>query len=504
MIALDLKQNSPASTNGLAVDIPSQEGEGKLSFSLLLDAMQESEDGSSSLDKLLKELQSEIKGSDKKADSLVKLESLLKGDSSSLSLQSLKENLKNITKDTKLTNPSVVDEQVEQESPKGNDLVELLQGISSKDSKKPVADSVLSKDTIEINPELTKSVSSTELKMLISDAKEYLKNQILSSEGFKKSEIEHLPKTLTGLTQVAKKLGIDLSKITLQEVQPQKDVRPKEETKTSKSDLKSLSLFKAQKPLEVSTEQMVQVKTEHRSNLEVGKTKKRTDETLELLLQGKTASKKEGTNTTSDFSVQTAKVIAPSAKTEPAKSLEALLNPTENTTENTAESKSQSTTHAKTESFQVAKADSFEVKLNEAKQMVKYLSQDVKQAIDDYKSPFTRVKVQLNPQKLGEIELTVVQRGKNLHVNLSSNNSAINTLSIHANDLKVQLQNSGINNASLNFSNNSQGGEAAGGSQSNQQQQNRQQAQSEYNYFDQEETNEELLSSLEIVVPYYA
>jgi len=97
-----------------------------------------------------------------------------------------------------------------------------------------------------------------------------------------------------------------------------------------------------------------------------------------------------------------------------------------------------------------------------------------------------------------------VQRGKNLHVNLSSNNTAINTLALNANDLKVQLHNNGIQNASLNFNNNSQGSEFTNGGQAQQQQQQRQNARDEYNYFENEETNEEILSSLEIVVPNYA
>ena len=143
------------------------------------------------------------------------------------------------------------------------------------------------------------------------------------------------------------------------------------------------------------------------------------------------------------------------------------------------------------------------MKINEAKQMTKYLSQDVKQAIEDYKSPFTRVKLQLNPQKLGEVDLTIVQRGKNLHINLSSNNIAINALALNANDLKAQLTNNGINNATLNFNNNSQG-ENSGANQQQQQRHNEQKAQNEYNYFETQETNEEILSSLEIVVPHYA
>ena len=144
----------------------------------------------------------------------------------------------------------------------------------------------------------------------------------------------------------------------------------------------------------------------------------------------------------------------------------------------------------------------FEVKLNEAKQMIKYLSSDVKTAIEDYKSPFTRVKVQLNPQKLGEVDLTIVQRGKNLHVNLSSNTAAINTLSINANELRTQLNNNGINNATLNFNNNSQSDSSNSGQE--QQRQNEQKANEEYNYFESDENNEEILNSLEIVVPNYA
>ena len=127
----------------------------------------------------------------------------------------------------------------------------------------------------------------------------------------------------------------------------------------------------------------------------------------------------------------------------------------------------------------------------------------MKTAIEDYKSPFTRVKVQLNPAKMGEVDVTVIQRGKNLHVNISSNTAAINTLAINAKSFHYQLSNSGIHNASLNFNNNEENSQR----QASQQQQNRdneRKADEEYNYFDNEEQNEELVSSLEIVVPNYA
>jgi flagellar hook-length control protein FliK len=160
----------------------------------------------------------------------------------------------------------------------------------------------------------------------------------------------------------------------------------------------------------------------------------------------------------------------------------------------------ETSTNVKTDIFTVNKSEELEVKMNEAKQMVRYLSSDVKSAIEDYKSPFTRVKVQLNPQKLGEVELTIVQRGNNLHVNISSNNAAINTLALNANELRTTLTNNGINNATLNFNNTS---DNSSFSQQQQNRQNEKQAHKEYNYYEKEEVKEEILSSLEIIVPRY-
>ncbi|MDH4944854.1 flagellar hook-length control protein FliK [Sulfurimonas sp. C5] len=387
---------------------------------------------------------------------------------------------------------------------------------------------------LELNPQLTEDKTVSELKVIIKEAKQYLKNKIISLEGFKKSEIASLPKTLKGLVQVAQKFGIDVSKVTLEEVKQSITPKlPKEELKTIvklEKDLEIKSekvvkkavqknnevelkeqpqvkqqvkteekpvqvqqtpLFKTQtKPVEITTQQLVNVKVGN----EIDKTQKqKTQNTLELLLRGEKVRKNE-TNLTADFSVATARVIAPQAKTDADENLDSLLKG-ENVVHNHTEAKSD---------MHVQKTDSFEVKINEAKQMIKYLSQDVKQAIEEYKPPFTRVKVQLNPQKLGEIDLTVIQRGKNLHINLSSNNAAINTLAMNANDLKVQLNNSGIQNASLNFSNMSQGDQSGAGSHAHQQQHNRQNAQEEYGYFQNEDTNEEIVNSLEIVVPNYA
>lgn len=264
-------------------------------------------------------------------------------------------------------------------------------------------------------------------------------------------------------------------------------------------EIKSTPLFKAQSVVEhTTTEQIVQAKANSHSFKTEQKTpKERADETLKLLLRGEKPPQSNSA-LTADFSVAAARVIASTEAFESTKTLESLLRGESTSAEDGA-------SLFKTESLELLgphKADSFEVKLNEAKQMIKYLSADVKSAIEDYRSPFTRVKVQLNPQNLGEIDLTVVQRGKNLHVNVSSNNAALNTLSMNINELKVQLSNNGINNATFNFSSGQQNSDTnAGGG--HQQRQNEQRAHEEYGYFEAQEANEEILSSLEIIVPRY-
>ena len=453
------------------------------------------------------------------------------------------------------------------------------------------------KEPLELNPKLVSGLSTAEIKTLMNDAKNYLKSKIQESDGFKKAEIKELPTTLKGLVEVAKKFGMDVSKITIEEVkehssktlkqeskelntevlkelsqekkeaktevlkeipinkkeqvaevknetpQEKKELKreiskempmaPKEVITDKKSqpqevkqdakiaqnstlpqkveynekridetqseilkEVKATPLFKAQSVTEhTTTEQIVQAKATSASLKSEQKTpKERADDALRLLLGGEKVSK-EAPSLTADFSVNSAKVIAPSLTSENNKSLEKLLQGESFISEQPSQAQ-------KTDSLGVNKADSFEVKINEAKQMIKYLSDDIKNAINDYKSPFTRVKVQLNPQNLGEVDLTVVQRGKNLHVNISSNNTAINTLSMNINELKAQLNNSGINSATFNFNSSSQNGDNSSGA-SQQQRQNEQKAHSEYSHFENEETHEEIISSLEIIVPRY-
>ncbi len=415
-------------------------------------------------------------------------------------------------------------------------------------------------ESLELNPKLASMMSPSELKTLIANAKEYLKSKILSSEEYKKAETGELPKTLKGLAELAKKFNIDVSKISIEDVQQKKAEVPhaNKETKTETSQLKEAKaevphankesktevsqlkeakaevphankeikvetfdkeaielkkvinaeelktkevkatpLFKAQESLEHTTEQLVHSKTSGLLKAEEKATKNRADETLKSLLHGEKPSQ-----SVSALASNVSVVASNAIEASNSENDKGIANAFDKLLYGDTETKSESTKNSKVEGVTTLKADSFEVKLNEAKQMIRYLSADVRTAIEEYKAPFTRVKVQLNPQQLGEVELTIVQRGKNLHVNISSNTTAINTLAVNAAELKTQLNNNGINNATLNFNSSS---DNAGTNQQQNQGQKRQEkeAHKEYNYFESEEKNEEILSSLEIVVPRY-
>ena len=279
-----------------------------------------------------------------------------------------------------------------------------------------------------------------------------------------------------------------------------KDLRTNKKLQQNSITTQAPVLIKAQTKTEHTTQEIVQIKQFSPKGLATNgkndETPQKVKETLKSLLHGEKIAKETGL--TADFSVNSAKVIAPSVtqitKSELTKGLESLLGTQQN----------ESSPNTENLEVKVRTQEALQVTLKESKQMIQYLSSDVKTAIEDYKSPFTRIKLQLNPQQLGEVDLTVVQRGKNLHVNIGSNNTAVNTLAMNINELRVQLSNSGINNATFNFNNSPQQSDSNAGGQQQNNSQERQQARREYDYFEKEDSNEEILNSLEIVVPNYA
>ncbi len=86
------------------------------------------------------------------------------------------------------------------------------------------------------------------------------------------------------------------------------------------------------------------------------------------------------------------------------------------------------------------------------KETLQYFSQDLKEAVDQYKAPITKLSITLNPNNLGEVEVTLIQRGNNLHINFNSNTNAMNLFVQNQAEFKNSLVNMGFTGLEMNFS----------------------------------------------------
>ncbi|WP_420975352.1 flagellar hook-length control protein FliK [Campylobacter coli] len=86
------------------------------------------------------------------------------------------------------------------------------------------------------------------------------------------------------------------------------------------------------------------------------------------------------------------------------------------------------------------------------KETLQHFSQDLKAVMEQYKAPITKLSITLNPHNLGEVEVTLVQRGNNLHINFNSNTNAMNLFIQNQAEFKNSLVNMGFTGLEMNFS----------------------------------------------------
>ena len=83
----------------------------------------------------------------------------------------------------------------------------------------------------------------------------------------------------------------------------------------------------------------------------------------------------------------------------------------------------------------------------------------LQEKISEYKPPITRFHLTLNPGNLGEVEITLINRGSNLHINFNSNNQTMQLFMQHQAEFKASLVNMGFSELSMNFSDNANKGQ---------------------------------------------
>ncbi len=370
---------------------------------------------------------------------------------------------------------------------KAKALEELLMGKEESD--------LFSKELIHV-------LSTDQVQSLIHKAKAYLKQEIVKSPHYDNKEI---PKTLMGLVELADKIGINLSEITLSSVDTEAEHLLKElpTTLRSKPILDLLSAKASEtptKPFEAIMQILKEIKpvevlpSDAATRKESGKHSEK-EGSLQALLQG--------LDTTETLSAKEVIKETPKASVIPVQfeALSALLSGDEHDHPTNETSKEVKTDLESTKTHLPHKVDSLEVKAKEAVQSMRHFAQDMKEAVENYKPPFTRITMKLNPERLGEVDVTLIQRGNNVHVNIQSQNTnSIAFLAHNASELKAQLAHNGITNATMNFMSGGNEGQQQHSHQQ-QQEQNRFRA---YQSFEELEQSKEELSALELIIPHYA
>jgi hypothetical protein len=393
-----------------------------------------------------------------------------------------------------------------------------------------------------ISQELVEILPGDQVRTLIHQAKEYLKNEIGRQSPEYQNDPQSFPKTLIGLVRLADKLGLEPQSITLSSfvIESEGTATPELLSKPL-LDARALAAFpppaQERDAAEAITQLLGEIKAKKDKNLSAAEMpgSKETEQPLKTLLSQSLSAKadtemsappKAEDRIPRNISLSAAQPLKtdiqnPANASEEKKSAEekpSLPLPVQQTAKTEGliallqgESEpsegsggNQNSTAAEMEpakALSMSAPDSLEVKAKEAQQGMRHFATDLKEAVENYKSPFTRLSMKLNPEKLGEVEVSLVQRGNNIHVNIQSGNaSSVAFLAQNASELKAQLAHHGITNTTMNFMG---GGEHQHSSQG-QQQQGSHNPFRPYESLTELELNEEQLSALEIIIPHYA
>jgi len=127
----------------------------------------------------------------------------------------------------------------------------------------------------------------------------------------------------------------------------------------------------------------------------------------------------------------------------------------------------------------------------DVKKSLNTFAMEFKEKVESYKAPLMKVKMQLSPQNLGDVDVTLINRGSTLHVNITSNTNSMALFMQNQVEFKNSLVNMGFTDLQMNFS-------QSGNSQKEQQ---KQEGKSNTNY--KNITNEEERDNIDIVIPNY-
>lgn len=138
----------------------------------------------------------------------------------------------------------------------------------------------------------------------------------------------------------------------------------------------------------------------------------------------------------------------------------------------------------------------------QARESMRNFAQSLREEVMNYKPPVTKLSLELNPQNLGTLELTLTKRGRDLHVQVVSNSVAMGLFLQNQADFKNNLAQVGFENVNLSFS--TSDGSSGNGGQNGAQEQNQSNQGMERNENRLEEGEQGEICVMNITLPKYA
>lgn len=133
-------------------------------------------------------------------------------------------------------------------------------------------------------------------------------------------------------------------------------------------------------------------------------------------------------------------------------------------------------------------------RMAQSRETIRNFSMQLSEEVKTYKPPISKITLELNPEKLGNVEVTITTRGNNVQVNLNSNPSAMMMLMQNNLEFKNALSNLGFNDVQMNFS-------SGNGGQGQKGQQEQRNGNGFYNFDDDMEG--EQIEQIELILPKY-
>ncbi|MDY6134643.1 flagellar hook-length control protein FliK [Campylobacter lanienae] len=294
------------------------------------------------------------------------------------------------------------------------------------------------------------------------------------------SKLENSDKNILSKLMLGQSVDInkDSKNTNLNDDEPKAQIKPE-----PKIDLKELLKDSTQKSKNILDEPMIDTKTQ----IKQATTEPKTD----------TAAKTQSISSVDDYLANIMQKAIKESNEQSSKSLNESLNISSSSSETISEKGSENfdnqngSNQATKDIINMAKLDSKEPKAH-LRQVFDNFATQLQEKISEYKPPITRFHLTLNPGNLGEVEVTLINRGSNLHINFNSNSQTMQLFMQHQAEFKASLVNMGFSELSMNFSDNA-----------NKEQNQNQGKRAKFNLEANEEEINQEETILEVILPKY-